>query len=165
MKNTYKDHTITLTGDFEFLVKGPAFEEARRYKSMDDARKAVDAAVGVMAKKQKIDKSLRLAVVTPLGQQCDITGIHPRNRTLNGIVGEHRNVYPAVPWIVALCEERGEHKARVDKIDELLRSYEIGHRIGGYGLLSSDTYEEAVNELRRDYSALTKKAVKQGGVS
>lgn len=97
---------------------------------------------------------LALPVITDLGIKTVVTGIHARLRTLNGVKDDQAKdaLYPDVPWIVGLVEERRKMIERAEAIRKRLYPYRIAPKVDGWGEMSAVVYEQSINALKQEYA-------------
>ena len=163
----YRGYSIKLNARMQFEVSGPGIEKGKFdddyivFQSYDQASLAIDKLVKTLSKQKRVASELALAVVTKGGLQASITGINIRERRINGVHRDENEVYPAVPWLVALLEEAGRLQVRRDAILAQAKPYRINTARSGYGIYrDDDSYTEAIIELKKDYAKASAAAQK-----
>jgi len=106
-----------------------------------------------LAAAERKTHKVTLPVITDLCVKAVVTGIHPRTRKLNGIGEKAKDlIYPDVPWIVQLLEEKARLAERIDAIIKELKPYAITKEVPGWGEMSAVLYETATHELKTEYA-------------
>lgn len=153
----YKGHKIIVTPEFKFRVTGPEFNEGGRignfeYVSKDEAVKAVDTRVALADKQRIAENTVKMPALK--GATVEPFTVRGINRSTSEILGFPvtrieglgrylDDIYPDVPWIKKLLEERRKLAERVGEIEEQLRPYGLRNS-AGFGRVSPERYESTL---------------------
>lgn len=147
-------YTISLDHNKRFIAYGKdvPLDMALYADTFAKLKEIVNEHVLKLAASIRKQLKVSLPVVTDRGHKVVVTGIHPRQRTLNGTKDKVKDVvFPDVPWIVGLIEERARLAERIVEITKTIRPYAIDNKIDGWGEMSSAVYEGSTNQLKTDY--------------
>lgn len=158
----YRDHSIGINAAFHFEVTGPGQDMVGTFDSLKLAKEKVDILIKEGERSKRVAAKLNLTVITDDGVPAKITGIHPRNRTLNG-VGEASKVFPDVEWLVGMLSERLRLTQQIAAIDKTVQPYGMPVHVGYsfHNLHADDGYMEAIAYISREYKKLRTKAEKR----
>lgn len=164
----YRGYKITVTSEFLFAVAGPGFNDAddngkgnrHEYPSLAAAKEIIDTKAMLLSKKRR--SKIALDIYDKNGRKAIATGIHIATGRILGINHDASytadNVYPAVPWIKALLDERVALAKRHTEINRTLHNYEInGQRDRRIGK-SAEQYDSGIASLVEEHLAQTMKA-------
>lgn len=159
----HRGYAIHQNEAFHFEVSGKDIDGVRTFESVRLATEAIDNLIKEGERAQRVAAKLKLTVITHEGVAASITGVHPRNRTLNGI-GDTSKVYPDVPWIAALLKDKATFTQLITEIDAKIHPFSIAGHVGfSYHNLHTDAgYMAAVNDISKEYARLRAKAEKRG---
>lgn len=161
----YKGLLIVLTEFYMFDVSWPedaGREQAYAFRSLADAKEAIDKYFTAMEKSRRVSKRIALPALNGAGEPVTIKGIHgTRNTLLTDPSGNDGLLYPRVDWIADVFKERGRLQKRIEEINRKVD----GLAIGGYGgryYGAPDRIDSELERLERDVRAKTLQAEGKG---
>ena len=158
----WKSHEILLLKDGNFLIS--IQDKASTFKSLDEARTALDKADARLAKVKR--EKLCLAVIDDNLQPHIITGLHATTERLllaPALVSNWNddNVYCDAPSVRDIVAERNDLRSKLKEVQSQLSNF----RIDADWKWSRRSFDESLEELKKQYArklALTAKEPTNG---
>lgn len=157
LTRTFMGHTVTLTANWKFTVKGPEFDAARyevafqSYEAaVEEIKKRVDTTAKIKAQNIHID----VQVVDAKGAVHKLDRI---NRTTGDVVGpQGRYVYPNHPWVTTQLTKKTQLEEQLREVTKLLEEIAITtHR--SYGRIAAEDYVGSVHTFQKEYDKAAEK--------
>lgn len=169
MDKIYRGWTVKVTAAMTFEIAGvPAGLEEREgmlrnvYDTYSKATAAIDHAMNLEKKRAAGRFTLKLAAVSLEGLPFTCTGINRTQRTFLGkperpapgvyVTPLSRdNLWPDVPWVRELLEQRQRLLDQISGLDDRLRPFEIAPAPRGFGRVPPELYEDYIEDLKKRY--------------
>jgi len=169
----YRGYSIEVTKPlYAFVVTGPGFSDedgetgqrGTSFTRLAEAKEAIDGKIELLAKKRRT--KIALHVLDRFGKPATVTGIHIGTGKLLGI--EHKDgytaadVFPDVPWIKSLLEERVRLYKRSEEIKRIIHAYRIsGMRESRLSRSGGALYDQEIAKLKQDVAEALERAARQ----